>query len=153
MNLLILNMKKLPSIVLIPGYDTQEERISHIKLYKGELYTNNIVEWVKNNTKHVIGTVDTLESEALLFKQEAKKPIKPKSKEKEEDVTSFEEGFSTGLRRTVKSEVEREMEDAEDDEDVGEDDEEFMQDIVKEQEERKASKVKKTKESKKITHL
>jgi hypothetical protein len=91
----------LPTVALIPGYDSLNERTSNVKVFDGEFYTNSIVEWVKANARTKITNEVKLENELTLFKQEIKKQIKPVDKEKEEDITGVEDDNNIGLRRAV----------------------------------------------------
>ena len=131
--------EKLPSIVLVPGFESSNDRVANIKLFEGEIYTNSIVDWVKAEAKNKVEKVEALENEELVFKQEAKKPIKAVDKEREEDITSVEEGASTGLRRTVISELDK------DNEDFDQEDEKELDDILKEEVEKEARKAEKKK--------
>lgn len=133
---------KLPSLALIPGYESQDDRLKNIKVYSKNILTPKIVEWIANNTLHTTDKIESLPDEEILFKNETKKIIRVVPKDIEEDL-AYEEYYTTGLRRTVYSDHDEDSKEFEvDDRDIKE--------VLKQQKEKSEKKAQKKKKSSEV---
>jgi thiol-disulfide isomerase/thioredoxin len=133
---------KLPAFALIPGYESQEERLKNIKVYSKNILTPKIVEWIANNTLLTTDKFQTLENEEIIFKNETKRSVKPVPKDVEEEL-AYEEYYTTGLRRTVFSELDKDTKDFDDDD-------RDIKDVLKQQKEKLEKKAQKKKRSSEV---
>lgn len=92
---------KIPTLVLIPGYSTKEERVQNIVYYDREFSTQKISEFLVQKVNRPLSKYGFLPDEKHINKEEKSTVIKRVLKEREEEM-GYEDGITLGLRRTIR---------------------------------------------------